>query len=581
MRPAIMAGAMSVPVECIDLKAVKRDLTVKYEPMGEEPVAVQGYSLDGDYIHVPRQYGIRLCRTYGIEYEDHTSEGFPAHFPKRPTPREPQVPFINDALDATESYFDFICRAHTGFGKTISSLLIAADLGRTTLVIVDQENLRDQWIEDTLVALFGFKLSDVGVVQGKRCEWRGKSIVVSTIQTLVQKEFEPEFYDYFGTVIFDEVHVFGAPTFSRGLMMFSAMYRFGVSATPKRRDVLRKLVEWNLGPVRVAADKEHDESSVYFAFHDTVYSWYANISPKVGRFINEVSEDASRNLMIAESAIWMMETGRDVLILGDRIEHLRHIMKLCQYLGVDEDDLGLYAGYDPSYGFDKQAKPQRRPEGLTKHAETGEYEYTPLSLQLIAKRIPRKVLKVRKERAKILFATYGMFQKGVDESRLAAGADATPRSAAEQSHGRILREKIGKKMPIWFTICDWFSYRAVHGFVQRIADYVKSNARIYEWKDTGGIEEWDADELIRAGRDRVDRLKSMRIETNREGLNTLRMAKAVSEKSKTHASAIKEQIRSIKDSRGASERKGSNAKSTRTPSKSLPPSSRTPSRKRR
>lgn len=574
-RIAVLAGGMSIPVELVDdLPAVKRTLRVKFQPMGaEEPLFVEAFSLDEDngYITVPRQYGLKLCSDLGIEWEDHTSPGADAHWPKIPKPRDYQHEFIDGLVDATEDYYDFLARAHTGFGKTISSLIAAARIATTTLIIVDQENLKDQWIE-ALTNLFGFKLADIGIIQGKECSYEGKAVSIAMVQSLTQKEYAQEMYDYFGLVIVDEVHVIGAPTFSAILRLFSASFRFGVSATPKRRDGLQKLLDYNLGKVRVAADKEHNESAVYYVKHDTVYSWYANISPKVGRFITEISEDGSRNLLLAETAIWLYETGRDVLILSDRIEQLKHLMSLCYYLGIPEEEMGLYTGTNPSYRIAKNPTPGRRPQGWERGTE-----YCAISLQLTSKSVPKKKLAAIKETSRMIFATYGMFAKGVDVPRLAAGLDGSPRGTAEQVHGRILREQEGKLKSIWVTVVDHNNYRACHSFAMRAKDYAKSNGRLFEWHADGGIEECHANEIAREMRERAADLQSQRIETTSDGRNTLVTQSSVMQSKTQAAKATVEAIRSrLARSPEACSRAGQTVKSrtmtsnTRSPSKASP-----------
>ena len=395
MRPARMTGAMAIPLEHVhDLHSMTKALTAKHQPMGaEDATLVEAFRFADDCILVPRQFGLDYCQRNHILFEDHTSAGFAIECPRTPIPRDYQQQPLTEIVDAFEAYYDFIFRAHTGWGKTVGGLYVAAQIASTTLVIVDQDNLKDQWLK-ALADHFGMTIDNghVGIVQGTTCDYQGKSVVIAMVQTLSQKQFEPEFYAYFGLVLFDEVHTVGAPTFSVVLLDFAAARRLGMSATPKRKDSLQKLLDYSLGKVRVAADKEHDESAVYFRDHPTIYSWYANISPKVGRVVNEVTEDASRNLLLAESALDLYETGRDGLILSDRIEQLKHLISLLYYLGADPDQLGLYAGYNPTYRYAKDPAPARKPNYLVAHAESGQAEYTPVSLQLIAKRIPKKQL---------------------------------------------------------------------------------------------------------------------------------------------------------------------------------------------
>lgn len=528
---------MRLPVEVVNCKAVEKATTYTYLPMGEdEEVTVTAHYYDGDYLCVPRQYGLELCTRLHLTWEDGTSLGHDVEFPNVPDPRDYQVDPLTQVVGTFDSYYDFIFRAHTGWGKTIGSLIAAARLGRSILIMVDQENLKDQWMEVLLKPeLFGFKKEDIGIVQGKKCTYQGKAVTIAMVQTLTQKRYHAGFYEAFGTVICDEVHVMGAPTFSQVLLMFSAAYRLGVSATPKRKDGLQKAIEHNLGKVRVAADKTHKESAVYIIYHDTLYSWYANISPKVGRILSEVSEDGFRNLKLADAIVWLYETGRDVLVLGDRIEQLDDLACLLRYMGVEDEAVGLYVGETPKWVLEKDPRPSRRPAGYVRGTP-----YTPLKLHRVRKKTPKAQLKQAKETARIVLATYGMFAKGVDEPRLAAGADATPRSTSEQQQGRIQRELAGKQMPIWVTIVDRQNYRLLHSFLGRAREYVKNNSRLYEWGEDGGLTECDPKKLFAEILDRVEELKAHRIETNADGLNTLVMEKSASDKRHDHANAMRE-----------------------------------------
>lgn len=513
---AVLSGSMALPVELIDVAAHKKALTIKYLPMGaEEELWVPAYRQDTRYLHVPRQYGLTLCEELGIEYDDRTSQGVPVTYPKVPEPRDYQIEALDEVVETMGSFYDFLFRARTGWGKTIGSLIVAARAGISTIVIVDQEKLKDQWV-DALRKHFGVPTEQIGLVQGKVFRFEGCPVTVAMVQTLVRRELSPEFYAHFGLMIVDEVHIIGAPTFSQILMDFPAAYRIGVSATPKRRDGLQKLLDYNLGKVRVYIGDKHAESSVYVAEHHSVYSWYANTAPKIGRFINEISDDGSRNLLVAEATCMLYDSGRDVLVLSDRIEHLKHLINLCYYLGIPDEDMGLYAGYTPVMRFAKNPNPARRPPGLERGAE-----YTPVSLQLISKKLSRKVLAEVEGRARIIFGTYGMFSKGADIPRLTGGVDATPRSQAEQVHGRILRQLKGAKRPIWVTIADVNSYRSMHGLSGRLDGYQKNNARVYTWNVYGDVEQCQETEFQQEVRDRVKELKSMRLEQNSVGLNTL------------------------------------------------------------
>lgn len=555
MRPAILSGAMAIPLEHVrDRATVKKALTAKHQPMGaDEATMVYGYREDGDYLYVPRQYGLNYCDRKGIPWEDQTSSGFAVEFPKMNSPRDYQVQPLAEIAHAFTEYYDIVFKAHTGWGKTYGGLWLFNHFSTTTIILVDQENLMGQWLE-SLEKHCGMTVENghVGIAQGQKWDYEGKSVVIAMVQTLSQKLYPKEFYDYFGLVLFDEVHTVGAPTFSVVLLDFPAMYRMGVSATPKRKDALQKLLEYSLGKVRVAADKEHDESAVYIREHDTVYSWYANTSPKIGRIITEVAEDGSRNLLLAETTLSLYETGRDTLVLSDRIEQLKHLTSLLYYMGAPADQLGLYAGYEPIYRYAKNPNPQREPLGLVEYDDPDDEEhhglpcYTPVSLQLISKRIPRKRLAQIKTDAGLLHATYGMCAKGFDEPRLKAGVDATPRGEVEQIHGRILRDVPDAKKPIWATIRDTSSYRLMFSFVNRIRGYLKSNGRMYYWPEDGELTECPETEVIAEARERHQTLQSLRIQTHKDGSSTLVTQSSVSRQKAQH---VKDTVKAIRSRR--------------------------------
>jgi hypothetical protein len=76
-------------------------------------------------------------------------------------------------------------------------------------------------------------------------------------------------------------------------------------------------------------------------------------------------------------------------------------------------------------------------------------------------------------------------------------------------------------MPIWVTTRFVNSYRLLHGFAQRIAGYLKSNGRIYEWTEDGELLECHENEVIADARARSRELRECQIETRSDGLYML------------------------------------------------------------
>lgn len=494
--------------------AMRKTLTLSVYAMDGTKTEVKTYRTDRKgFIGIPRVFGLKSFANCAIE--DYRSDGHAVTFGKKIKLREEQIPFVDDMMKAVDLHEDFIAEAATGKGKTVCALEVIRRLGRSAFVLVDQENLKDQWVERCVQHL-GMQEGDIGIVQGKKENWQGKAITICMVQTLASRKFSEEFYAAAGVVVFDECHTVGAPTFSKTLTMFHAGVRFGISATPDRNDVLHKAISFSLGSTAAFMYDPPEPSLVYIAPSNTVYSWAANNSKLAGRFINEIASDGARNLEIAKAAQWLYETGRDVLVVSDRIEQLSALIVMCRSLGMPAEDMGLYAKSRVVYQYEKNPRPVIKPFGLVKGAA-----YTPIRLAMVQKTIPKPQLLAVKESARVIFATYGIIAKGVDIPRLSAGVDATPRSQATQLLGRILRTLPGKLTPIWVTFEDYNSFRSLHQLRQRLGDYHSSNAGIYLWNRAKGRKPLDI-RMYKAdlGR-RIELLRRSQIVMSLDGSNTL------------------------------------------------------------
>lgn len=522
---AILSGCLWLPLNSVDRKAVEKMYTVKVWDMGEkDPKIVPAYVIADGYIGVPRQDGLKLISE--MKVEDERSMGERVKFPKKPTLRSNQVDFVGDMLRASKSeYSDFVGYAATGKGKTVCALAVAAELGRTFLAVVDQERLMEQWIKRAQEHLgldvdipaeeiMKGKGVDIGVVQGPLCKIEGRKMVVAMVQSLSQRQYPEELYEWPGVVCFDEAHVAGAPIFSIALRLFSAKVRFGVSATPERPDDLKKMILWNLGEVEAHLGEKHKKSRVYYVESDAVVSWYANVSKMTGRYINELASNPERNRLLTDIIIWLHGTGRDVLIVSDRIEQLCNLMALCRARGVADEDMGLYARYREVWAYRKNPTPKTIPKDAPE-------DYVPMHWAADREKVSSAKLKQTMEGARLIFATFKMFEKGVDLPRLSAGVDCTPHSRATQVHGRILRTDVDKKTPIWVTLRDTLSYRAEYQFLQRLNDYVNSNAEVFLWQPDKGVMRQDVGDLRREVTARIQLLRKQTITTRADGSSML------------------------------------------------------------
>jgi superfamily II DNA or RNA helicase len=518
-QSAVRVDAMvHIPKRLIDTEKLKRAHRFAVYDLEGEPTWITLYQESRAFLSLPRKVGMELVNRLGWEIEDRRSGGFEFldAIPEIKL-KDNQVNFVPEMVEVADACGDAIIQGRTGFGKTVCSLEMARRLGRTVLVIVDQDNILEQW-KKRITQFWGLPEDRIGIAQGSRCDYEDKSIVIGMLQTLYQRDYPQEFYDYFGTVIIDEVHVASAPQFAGVCKKFTAYYRIGVTATP-RLDQYRRIIESHLGVPELVAAGQHGKSMVYYAEHEGVVSWYANISPKAGRYLTELSEDTERNWLLATILQRLYQAGREILAVSDRIEQLENLFAMCALSGVPAEAMEIITGFYTTWAYAKDDRPKRKPAYLEPRAP-----YTPVKLQRVRKRLNKKKKQQALERkVSIRFATYQIFGKATDVPDLDAGVDCTPRAKVEQVHGRILRELEGKQVPVWVTIRDTLSYKAEYQFIKRLTDYVSSNADIYAM-DVGlnkSRKITDISALQREIRERVEWLKEQRIEKTPEGLNTL------------------------------------------------------------
>lgn len=531
-----------MPRDFPGVSSAMSQLQFRYIPAGqEESETFECYApgqYDGDVI-LPRYYALER---WPINQFSHSwfrngvrTNTMPNHpnIPLRPE----QEPWVQGVLNEFAGHtWDLVAEAPTGKGKTVMAIDIACRLGLGTVVVVDQENLRDQWIE-RLGQHLGIPANEVGIFQGKVNKPSECGFTIAMIQSLYAKENLHEWARQFGFAIFDECHTVGAPAFSNVLFKIPSQFRLGISATPDRRDAFAKVIRWHLGPTRVRMLAEHDRSTVRVIENYTTTSWYANTSPKAGRYVNELAQDPERNWTIVDVCRWFTENRRRALILSDRINHLEALASACKAAGVD-GRLSLYTRYVSQWQYAKDPNPKRHPLGWIRGTQ-----YTPVCLQEVRTRNKKADLEEAMN-GQIIFATYAMFGKGMDLPALDAGLDATPRTFVKQIHGRILRKQDGKLKPIWVTIRDVNSQRAEHQFKIRILELEASNAEVLQWLPERNAVRATAAATLSAEADRRSKmLKSTRIVTSNDGRNTLEIPSML--KRKGDGSAITIEKRAV------------------------------------
>ena len=234
-------------------------------------------------------------------------------------------------------------------GKTVLALYLLSVLKKKTVVVVHKDFLMTQWRDSVLQFLPDAR---IGKIQQNTVDVEDKDVVLAMDKSLSMKEYDPEVFQSFGLAIFDECHHLGAEVFSKSMAKVASKYMLGLSATPNRKDGLRKVFEWYIGDlvytsntddskdeaVEVNIIEYYDETPDYCKLELTYMK-----KPCCPIMINNICEHQHRTDKIYEKIKEVYDLGRKILILSDRRCHLDNIMKWCND-NIEDKVAGLYVG---------------------------------------------------------------------------------------------------------------------------------------------------------------------------------------------------------------------------------------------
>lgn len=289
-----------------------------------------------------------------------------------------------------------------GYGKTVTSLAIAARMKRKTLIVVHKEFLANQWSERISQFCPG---STVGRIQGDVWNVDGHDFVIAMIQTLCVRDHAREAFDMFGLVIVDEAHHVGAPAFSKAMFKVRPEFTLGLTATPERKDGLTKILYWFLGDVFFTLGTSTDVKTLQVNRIDFDHPSYRG-PPTLNKFgkismahmINHIVDIPERNELILKHVLECISRKRKILLLSDRRAHCEFL-----YERLGDEIAGLYLG------------------GMKQE----EHELA--------------------SQKQVIIATFTLAYEGLDIPTLDTLFLVTPHSDVKQALGRIMRSATGTK----------------------------------------------------------------------------------------------------------------------------------------
>ncbi len=215
--------------------------------------------------------------------------------------------------------------APTGAGKTTMAIEIAARLGERCLILVKSVDLAKQW-QAAVKRFTGLECGLIG--SGKWQE--GEAFTVGLIQTLVRI---PESLDY-GLVIVDECHNIPAKQAYTVINRQAAKYRFGLSATPQRRDNLEFIMHAALGQVIATVNLQALGSAVLPVTVSTLTYPFKGNPGSWPEFIHQLTQDAKRNQLLVSKAIKSSKT-TGTAVLTATVNHAEELYQQVQQQGSE------------------------------------------------------------------------------------------------------------------------------------------------------------------------------------------------------------------------------------------------------
>lgn len=229
--------------------------------------------------------------------------------------------------------------APTGFGKTVVGAKIISELNTNTLVIVNRNNLLEQW-KDRLSYFLNIDKKEIGQIGASKEKVNGK-LDIASFQSLFKKDNLEDLVKNYGLVIVDECHHVAAFSFEKVLKAIRSKYVYGLTATPTRKDGWHKIIYMQCGDIRCRVAnhelKQNKELEHTVIVKKTNYK-YIPIEEKekiqISEILNDMCHNVFRNSLIVEDIRKCIEEGRIPIVLTERVEHLKILKESLENLNI-------------------------------------------------------------------------------------------------------------------------------------------------------------------------------------------------------------------------------------------------------
>jgi superfamily II DNA or RNA helicase len=286
------------------------------------------FNENGNLVYFPRGLVREVASLKpNFEFQDETVTN-PVHFkPSQIILKSYQMPALEAMLNKNQG----VIEAPPGSGKTVVGIEAILKRSQKSLVLVHTKDLLRQWCD----RFEQFADMTAGIIDADRFDLR--DVTVGMVQSL-RKPLDSSFVKQWGLVILDEAHHAPAYTFEQLLNQFPAKYRYGLTATPNRRDGLSFVLYAVLGSTIFKIDKEGLFESGEI-MKPTIRLLNTNFfNPLITDYrdlLECVVMDGDRNSLILRNVIREAEEGHYCLVLSNRIDHAEWLYQTLSTTAAD------------------------------------------------------------------------------------------------------------------------------------------------------------------------------------------------------------------------------------------------------
>lgn len=291
------------------------------------------YEETDQYLYIPRgRFEFLKERMPGTQwiYENHCIQGKEIEVAFKGNIRVDQ----SSAITKLMKYDLGILKAEPGWGKTIATIYLIAQLKVSTLIIVNRVVLQKQWVNQ-IKEFLQYEGCDkkkntyIGRIDGNNKKVFG-NIDVAVDKSLASMENIDEILSNYGMVVVDECHNIGSTTYDLILKRVKAKRVYGLSATPDKQKGLFPVVQMYCGPVRVSENKKSVS-----AMHKILIPRYTNTrilekDYNPTELLQYLCENQARNYMIFQDVLKEYRENSQCIVLSERIEHLETLKQMLE-----------------------------------------------------------------------------------------------------------------------------------------------------------------------------------------------------------------------------------------------------------